>query len=382
MRVALVIERMDPLRGGRETSIAQIAVRLAEAGCGVTILCQEGGWQDRKVEVLPLGRRGMTRTDRLRNFVADVRAEADATEYDIVHTSLPIPGADVYQLRSGTIPAQAAASFRRRRRPERWVARALARTNRLRRLLEALEREVMADPTTACLPVSRMVAGEIERYYGRSDNVRVVYNAVEKVPAAPEHCAQVRRKLREWLGADEDAPVFVTVAMNPLLKGVDRAIAAFAEFVRRSGRDNARLVVVSPDPRGLLRSRASSLGVGHLLAMPGATEDVHAWYIAADACVLLSWYDPCSRVVLEATRWAVPSITTAYNGASEVLADGAGIVVDSPLHVGAVAEAMVALADPAERGRRAAACREISPTLSMERHVAELLETYGTLTER
>ena len=108
----------------------------------------------------------------------------------------------------------------------------------------------------------------------------------------------------------------------------------------------------------------------------GPTDEIHQWYAAADACVLLSWYDPCSRVVLEATRWGIPSITTVYNGASEILADGAGIIVGSPKDRRAVAAAMEELADPHRRAMRARACLDVAERLSMDRHVEELLKIY------
>ena len=129
MNVALVIERMDCSRGGRETSTAQIAACLARRGVRVTILCQSGSWRAEGVAVCELGRRGLTRRGRLRGFVADVQREIAGGEFDIVHAMLPVPGANVYQLRGGTIPAQRAASRRRRSavlrclsrlRPKKW----------------------------------------------------------------------------------------------------------------------------------------------------------------------------------------------------------------------------------------------------------------------
>ena len=92
--------------------------------------------------------------------------------------------------------------------------------------------------------------------------------------------------------------------------------------------------------------------------------------------MLLSWYDPCSRVVLEATRWSVPSITTVYNGAAEVLARGAGLVVSSPADTDAVIRAMCELAEPARRAARARACMDVAGRLGMDRYVDELLAAY------
>ena len=97
--------------------------------------------------------------------------------------------------------------------------------------------------------------------------------------------------------------------------------------------------------------------------------------------MLLSWYDPCSRVVLEAVRWGIPVITTAYNGAAEVLADGAGIVIASPDETDAAAAAMASLADAGERRRRSDACRAVAERVSIDRHVEGLLAAYAAARE-
>ena len=52
MKIALVIERMDDFRGGRETSTGQIATILAERGHEVDILCESGSWRSEGVDVV------------------------------------------------------------------------------------------------------------------------------------------------------------------------------------------------------------------------------------------------------------------------------------------------------------------------------------------
>jgi UDP-glucose:(heptosyl)LPS alpha-1,3-glucosyltransferase len=96
--------------------------------------------------------------------------------------------------------------------------------------------------------------------------------------------------------------------------------------------------------------------------------------------VLLSWHDSCSRAVLEATALGVPCLTTAYNGASEALANGAGLVVDRPSNRPAVAEAYGQLADAGRRAAMSAAGRKLADSLSMRRHAQELLAVYGEIT--
>ena len=156
---------------------------------------------------------------------------------------------------------------------------------------------------------------------------------------------------------------------------------AFARWRQRRSRDtDARLVLLGSEKIDDYQRLATLHDVDrHVVFVPPA-EDVAPWYAAADVCVLLSWYDPCSRVVLEATRLGIPSITTAWNGAGEVLTGDAGIVVASPKRIADVAGAMDELTDPDRRRRAGDACRAISDQLSIGRHVDELMAVYKEVT--
>ena len=382
MRIALVIERMEPSRGGRETSTAQIAVALADRGHDVTILCQGGAWRRPGVRVEVLGRRGLLRVTRLIHFVHDAAAAAREGRFDVVHAMLAVAGANVYQPRGGTIPGQVEASRRL------WGAlggprvAVFERLNLCRRVLAQLERRLAADPAVQCLAVSGMVAEEFASHLSRRDGVRVVYNGVAVPDPEGSQRAEDRRRRREELGVGDDDIVLLTLATNFALKGVGETVAAFARWRgRRRAPARARLVVIGRQSPGRFARAARRSGVGAETVFLPPTPAPFEWYAAADACVLLSWYDPCSRVVLEAVRWGIPVITTAYNGAAEVLADGAGIVIASPDETDAAAAAMASLADAGERRRRSDACRAVAERVSIDRHVEGLLAAYAAARE-
>ena len=172
----------------------------------------------------------------------------------------------------------------------------------------------------------------------------------------------------------EEDLLLVCPAMNFLLKGVAQTVRAFSRFMRR--RNGAHLVVLGREMAEGYERLVGAAGIGQFVRFRQPVDDIWPVYAAADAVVLLSWYDPCSRVVLEATAFGTPCVTTAFNGAAEALGDGAGVVVDSPADLRAVVDAMTRLADPAERRRLADACRTVAPRLTMDRHVDELMEIY------
>jgi len=377
MKVALVIERFDPSRGGREVSTAQIAEGLARRGHDVTVFCMEAGAGGQGFRTQELKCWGLDRATRLASFARSVRGASRDGGFDIVHATLPIPAANVFQPRGGLVGAQEAASLRRRRGLRRFLTQLAQPLDPHRRKMRSMERKLVADPATLCLAVSEMAAREFMHYYARDKNVRVIYNAVD-IPDVPgDQRLAWRKERRELVGAAAGSPLFLSVATNFRLKGVAQAIRAFARWYRSpAGSAGARLVAVGQKKIGSYRRLVKKLGLVKQVHFEPRADNVWPWYAAADACVLLSWYDPCGRVVLEAVRWAVPSITTVFNGAAEILARGAGLVVSSPDDIDAVVKAMTELSDPDRLAARRQACRDVADELSMDRHVEQLLEAY------
>ena len=382
MKIALVIERMDPSRGGCETATAQIAKGLAGRGHEVSIICQEANWEHEGVKVRQLGRRRWPRGRRLQDFVGQVQGIIEKRDYDIVHTALPVPGANLYQAHGGTVPAQVRGRLRRFGRLERIALGLSEPLKATRRIMRRLERHVVADPRVLCLCVSEMIAKEYATYYQRRDGVRVIYNSVD-VPAGdgPQR-AVWRRQKRAELSLGPDDLLLLCVAQNFRLKGVAEAIEAFGRWYHSSPTHRgACLAVVGRDVSKHCLRLTREAGVAERVVFPGASKQIFNWYAAADACILLSWYDPCSLVVLEAARWGIPCITTAYNGASLLLGEGV-VLVPSPADTEAVVAGLDKLADPQQRQEMSRICLGMADELSMERYIDQLLEVYGEILER
>jgi UDP-glucose:(heptosyl)LPS alpha-1,3-glucosyltransferase len=377
VNIALLIERMDPARGGREASTAQVASELARRGHAVTVLCQTGGWQSEDVRVTALGWRGGARRARLRNFLADAKSTCAAESFDIAHAMLPAEFADVYQPRGGSVPAQAETARLRRGPLGRWLHRMGNGLNAHRRLLARSEQRLAANPQVWIAPNSRMVAGEFEQYYGRRRNMRVIFNGVAVPPRGSQPVASWRQERRRAWAIADDAVVLLCPAANYRLKGVAEAITGLARWQRSCPDGPAMHMVFLGDRRDEpFRRLAGRLGLGERVHFAPPAEDIWPCYAGADGVVLLSWYDACSRVVLEAVGLSLPAITTARNGAAELLADGGGWVIDTPADDAGLLAALDEMADPAERARVAQVCSRRAESISIDRHVAQLEELY------
>ncbi len=382
MRVALVIEQMDPARGGRERSVAQMARQLSRQGMEVTILCRKGSGEVPGASVEAVEVSG-GRLAKLRRFARAVQERLD--DFDVVHATLPIPGCDIYQLRGGSLPGQKNASLRRRGPAGKIASRIGWGLNRVRSQMARWEEQVVTSGKTLCLAVSEMVARELRDAYPCEETLRMVFNGVEAPMLSAHARSSERHGKRKILGLEAEDPLFVTAAGNFQLKGVGELLDAFARFRSKWQQQShrpARLVVIGRNEPIRYARRAERLGLSMDVEFPGRLDEIESWLAAATATVLLSWYDPCSRVILESVACGIPAITTQYNGASEVLQDGAGIVVSAPDQTGEVARAMTRLAQPDVRAEKIAACDELADRVSMHRHVEELLSIYQEVMDR
>lgn len=379
MRIALVAECVDRRKGGAETSVGEFAAHVATAGMDVVCLTS-GGEAGRAggVEIRPVGMRGGPRWWRYRRFLEEAGAVAKREGFDLVHGIVPCPGADIYQPRGGTIPETLARNLALvkpgwRRMVKRWQQGLTLK----QRVMLAAERSLLAGtnkPVVAC--VSSYVARQVEEHYGlRGPKVRVVFNGVNPDTSSLEKQQEDREEIRREWGFRADTVVFATIAHNFKLKGVHRFLQA-AGLLRRNGQQ-VGFVVAGRGDEGPYRRLARRLGIEGDVRFAGAVPNVWGLYHAADACVLASYYDPCSRVVLEALSAGLPCVTTRYNGASDVIVEGDnGYVVESPDDVAGLADRMRQLLDGERRRQLGEAGRLLRDEVSMARHAREMLVLY------
>ncbi len=387
MKVAIIQEHVDARRGGAETSTLEMARNLAACGLDVTVVCraQRNSAGSEPALDPPAGVRflrvpapGATKTSATRAFVYAAMRTVRDERFDIIHAITPCPTCHVYQPRGGTYVETIAQSVARGTTGiGRAVRRIGRRFHRRQRFLLQIERQLLDQrPAPYVVAVSEHAARQARRAYPTlpEQRVRVVFNGVDIQPLEANQARRARTQTREKLGIDPQAPVVLFVAHNFKLKGLAELIVAMGGL---------------PQPRPLLlvagrgasgpfarAARRSAVPVRFL----GPAGDVRALYYAADLLAHPTWYDPCSRVVLEALVCGLPVVTTRLNGAAEAIAaQRSGYVVDSPRERDALCDALRRGLDPAVRTTCAAEAPALRERLSMRRHARELAELYREL---
>ena len=353
VKVALVLDRFDPQAGGLEQWTVRLAAHLIGAGHEVHVVAFEHG-----AHGLPIVFHRVVWTRSLLERARRIEALLAGLGADVVHDSGTSWSGDVFQPQTGSrllsMNRDLAAGGLGPRIMSTLSPRMAGRRWRMARL-EARQ--------AACAPfviaVSRRVRDQLARRHGL-DPARMVLipNGVDTQVFTPDHPPGLRAAARARLGMGGSV-MFLVTAYNLRLKGIDTAMRALSRLLRQ-GHD-ARLVVAGGVSGPFWRRLADALQVSQRVTFCGPVADPAELFAAADAYVQPSRWDACSLATIEGMASGLPVITTAVNGASELIDDGrTGFVLADPEDVEACAGRMIELMDAATRQRIGAAARAAS----------------------
>ncbi len=371
MKIALVLERFDPHRGGLEHWTWQFARRLLEGGHEVLVVAfefhpsaEESGVILQRLQEMPRSR--LARAEMLAEFLPTLRC-------DIVHDMGIGWQADVIHPHGGSTVALWEHNLRR---IPKWRQIRFWREKRYRELAE-VERCQHAESTAVIVAVSRMVQRHFEMLHGvPASRLRMIPNGVDVEQFSPTRRATLREPMRRELGLTTET-CFLMLAHNLVLKNAEGLLRAAAELARSGAA--LRVVIGGGGKVEPFVRLARKLGIEAKVSFVGSVDPAR-YYAAADAFVHPTWYDPCSLVTLEASASALPVITTRYNGAAELMTEGKeGFLLDHPADVSALATRMQALLDPARREAMGAAGRAMALANTFELQTERFLELYAEI---
>lgn len=382
MKVGLVIYHADARRGGAERYTIDLARSLAHRGHDVTILAasyHECPWEVKQIKCDAMG---LSRSLRYRRFLINLDIHLQSHSFDVLHAMLPVHHCDLYHPHAGLAAENLAMGhLKHRSKSGQFFARIANKLNPMRRKYASVERRMMSaalPPMILCLSeyVRRTVRG---RFPVSDDGLPILFNGVDLRTYDPKRNPDAGAKVRAQLRISHDSIIALIMAQDFYRKGVDTAIMALS----RVADARLKLVVVGRDYETPFAKLASKLGAEKRVIFAGPTTDPYSYYRAADFFVLPTRHDPCSLVVLEALAMGVPSITSAANGAGEVITHGLdGFIVPDPNNVPRLTEAMVSMLDERRRTNMSAAALMLRPKLSYDDHMTKLLGIYQKVIDR
>lgn len=378
MKIGLVIECFDPHRGGAEHWTCQFADWLLRQGHEVHVVARSFSPAGQRLPVIAhLVEKGQGRLA----FAEAAERTLRTLRLDVIHDMGSGWYCDLFESHDGSRVAQFERKLPLLPTALRPLKRLLFHWSPRYRNFQRLNARQFVPADRLVLALSRTVAEDYQHYHGvHPEQIRLVYNGVDTERYSPAHRTAHAARIREQLDVG-DAPLFLFVGHDFRRKGLATAILAMKNLAAEG--IGARLAVVGGRRYARYAAWSRRLGLADTVLFCGAVEDPVPYFMAADAFVLPTFYDPCSLSVLEAAACGLPSITTACNGAGELLTDGVdGFVMPDPADDQRLADCLRLLLDPARRARMGQAAREMALRHTFDRNCEQILAIYQEIVAR
>ncbi|MBN8996228.1 MAG: glycosyltransferase family 4 protein [Rhizobiales bacterium] len=336
MRFAFVITSLFPT-GGLQRDCVAIAELLSAMGHEVTIVTtdyrEEMAAGAARIEVWQV--RGLTKTGQVRSLSAALGAARD--RFDRIVAFSKVPGADIYYCADP---------------PRADIHRSRFGLATLPGGLTQVEGEIFGPQAATSLIV--LAAHQVETYRRAwatpESRFRILPPTLAPARRQPEAGAPGRAAIREALGVDGEAPVWLAVASAPRTKGMDRTVEALPAYPA------ATLLVAGTAPGGKsarwITRHAAHLSVDGRVKLLGYREDMPLLMAAADVLVHPARRETTGTTILEALASGLPVITTAVCGYAPHVANAdAGVVLAEPFRREELLAALARAANPATRER-------------------------------
>ena len=342
MRIGLVADEFNPEGGGAERWVVQFADHLLAVGHEVHVITFRAPAPPPELHLHLLSDPG----DELGRARA-VEAAVDTLGPMVLHDTGTGWSAHVFHPHTGSRLLSMQREIRSHMSLRRLRAAISPPLNLRRWRMRQIEQRAAA---RACrvIALSRRLRGILmARHHLDERTVTVIPNGVDTARFAPARLAPLRAPERARLGVGDDT-LCLMVAHNLRLKGFDTALRALAMLRENGG--SPRLAVVGGLPDPLWCELAGRMGLADRVSVHGPVTDVERFYAAADILLHPTRWDACSLTTIEALVAGLPVVTTAMNGAADLITDGTdGFVLPDPEDYRALAARIAALRDPVLR---------------------------------
>ena len=322
MKLAL-IRRQFASVGGAELYLQRLLAALVAAGHDIHLYTErwEGAAEGVTVHEVPVKAR---RALRPVVFAEAVSRQLEGASYDLVFSLERTVRQDVYRAGDGVHSVW----LEQRKRYATWWRRPFVGMGAFHANMKALEARTFDPANTRHIIVnSNMVRREIlARFPFPAERIHLVRNGVD----VSRFQRGERRATRARFGIAEDDFVLLFVGSGWERKGLGFLVHLMRLW--QSSEPKVKLLVV---------------GKGHLTNPPpnvilaGPMKKVEDAYAAADLMTFLPIYEPCANVIAEALASGLPVVTSAFNGAAELIDEGVnGHVLADPADLAALQQAI------------------------------------------
>jgi UDP-glucose:(heptosyl)LPS alpha-1,3-glucosyltransferase len=360
MKIAFIAEHYNPGLGGAETYMNDFSQFLIKNGHEVHFYTQDHHEDQVGLFFHLIKVPGIITKMRWLQWLCFSLTAAKQTRkagFDVVMGTGKCLGVNVFQPHGGTVRASHRQNALLLRSPLKVFVKGISNLfNPKHTVAKWIESRQYKNLDCEFVAISQMVKGHMQEFYNIPDErISLVYNGIDTSRFSPATDSE-RLAARETLSLPQDEIVFSTVAHNFKLKGIRELIEAAAELVKH--RTDFKIVIAGHGKQRSFSKLALEFGVAEQFIFLGAVKQPELVYQASDVYLQATWYDPCSLVVLEALAAGLPTVTTKFNGAGELIASGVdGYVISRPDAKAELSKVMLDLFDADLRRKMSAAAR-------------------------
>jgi UDP-glucose:(heptosyl)LPS alpha-1,3-glucosyltransferase len=376
-KIAFAMEKFSRYAGGAESYAVSLATTLIENGWDVHLFGEEWDGEPKEAHFheiyIP---KFLPAWIKLLLFAWKHKKITQKQHYNVVMGFGNTIYMNVYQSHGGVHQLSTArkvyAEKNRLRRLVKRVLILLSMKQWTRAWIEAAPFRL--NPRPRIVAIAHMIKKDMESFFHTNPNeIEIIYNGVDIKRYNSSLRQRMRGPLRKQWGVSENDAVFLFVSYDLKKKGIEPLVEAAAEL-KRIGNDNFKIIVVGGLPYSSLARLIEHLGLKNNIIFVGRVKSIDEFYANSDVFVLPTYYDACSLVVIEAMASGLPSITTTFNGASGIIADGKnGYILSHPPDPSDLADKMHLLMDNEKRQRMSEEAFRTGQEYSAERNHREMM---------
>jgi glycosyltransferase involved in cell wall biosynthesis len=248
------------------------------------------------------------------------------------------------------------------------------------RLAIALERHAYGKHEIPLVLIARRTSVALERFYGRFDNLPVVYVGLDHDVFNPQRRKLLRETARKELALSPTRFVLVIVSNDGRNKGLPVLFQALSDL----GELPVDLLVVTREDPARYLSLLSDAGLPERVRFLPPRNDIEFYYAAADVYVGPSLEDTFAQPPAEAMACGMPVIVSANNGTCEIITDGKdGLILADPTDAASLASMIRRLYEDKEFSARLGEnANETALQYTWERNGREMKAILEQLLER
>ncbi len=377
IRFATAILDFSVKKGGAERYLADLCTRMVREGHEVHVYAERWDEEDPRIHFHRIRTIPFPKSLRLLSFAIEATKKIKNGNYDITLGIGNTLRADVLQPRGGVHWAWFWRSLRVYDNPILWTIKFLGRIFSLKQWVRGwIEDAPYRDHhLPSIIAISDMIKQDMIHWYKiPEDRITVDYNGVDIERFHPRN-RQYREEIRRRHGIG-DGFVILFVSNNFRMKGLGYLIKALAK-IKKEGHPPFKLFVLGRDRQSPYLRLAKKIGVSEEMVFAGSTDEPEKYYGAADLLVHPTFYDACSRTVLEAMASGLPVITTTSNGASGILTNGEdGFVIEDPRNIETLSERIIFSLDKGKREELSFRSRRCIEPYSFDKNYKKMIEAF------